>query len=90
MNELTEAMVVTIKDAAKKMRGADRRAFEAQVVLDYLGGDARLAETIFESSRKTVKRGLEELRTGIAIPDRPRKKLLKAEVKKSITCTRYS
>lgn len=81
MNELTDAMVVTIKDAAKKMTGADRRAFEAQVVLDYLGGDARLAETVFGWSRKTVKRGLEELRTGVVIPDKPRKKLLKAEVK---------
>ncbi len=51
MNELTEATVVTMKDAAKKMTGANRRAFEAQVVLDYLGGDARLAETVFPAER---------------------------------------
>ncbi len=37
MNELTKAMVVTMKDAAKKMTGANRRAFEAQAALDYLG-----------------------------------------------------
>jgi hypothetical protein len=48
--------------------------------LDYLGGAARLAETVFGWSRKTVKRGIEELRTGVVIPDKPRKKLLKAEV----------
>lgn len=81
MNELSEAMVVTMKDAAKKMTGPKRRAFEAQAVLDHLGGDARLAETVFGWSRKTVKRGIEELRTGVVIPDKPRKKLLKAEVK---------
>lgn len=39
MNELTETMVATIKAAAKKMTGANRRAFEAQAALDYLGGD---------------------------------------------------
>jgi len=81
MNELSKAMVVTMKDAAKKMTGANRRAFEAQAALDYLGGDARLAETVFGWSRKTVKRGIEELQTGVEIPDKPRKKLLKAEVK---------
>ncbi|VAX36210.1 hypothetical protein MNBD_PLANCTO02-499, partial [hydrothermal vent metagenome] len=52
MNELSEAMVVTMKNAAGKMTGANRRAFEAQVVLDYLGGDARLAETVLGWSRK--------------------------------------
>ena len=81
MNELTEAMVETIKAAAKKMSGADRRAFEAQVTLDYLGGDARLAETVFGWSRQTVRKGLEELRTGIVIPDQPRQAVRKTEEK---------
>ncbi len=82
MNELTEAMVKTIKEAAKKMTGANRRAFEAQVALDYLGGDPRLAETVFGWSCKTVSKGLEELRTGVVIPDQPRRAVRKTEEKK--------
>lgn len=81
MNELTEAMVKTIKAAAKKMAGANRRAFEAQAALDYLGGDSRLAETVFGWSRKTVSKGLEELRTGVVIPDLPRNAVRKTEEK---------
>jgi len=67
MNELTEAMVVTIKAAAMKMTGANRREFEAQATLDYLGGDSRLAETVFGWSRKTVSKGLEELRRRVTL-----------------------
>ena len=81
MNELTEAMVKTIKEAAKKMTGTNRRAFEAQTALDYLGGDPRLAETVFGWSRKTVSKGLEELRTGVVIPDQPRDAVRKTEEK---------
>jgi len=81
MNELTEAMVKTIKAAAKNMTGSSRRVFEAQVALDYLGGDSRLAETVFGWSRKAVRRGLEELRTGIIIPDLPRNAVRKTEEK---------
>jgi len=36
MSELTDQPMATIKDAAKKLTGAKRRAFQAQVVLDYL------------------------------------------------------
>jgi len=81
MNELSEAMVVTMKDAAKKMTGANRRAFEAQATLDYLEGDARLAETVFGWNRGTVKKGIEELQTGVVIADKPRRKMIKAELK---------
>lgn len=65
MNELTDQHIATIKDAASKLTGADRRAFQAQVALDYLEGSARRAETIFGWSRQTVELGLNELRTGI-------------------------
>lgn len=81
MNELTESMVKTIKEAAKKMTGANRRAFEAQATLDYLGEDSRLAETVFGWSRKTVRKGLEELRMGIVIADLPRVAVRKTEEK---------
>jgi len=67
--ELTEAVVATIKDAASKLTGAKRRAFQAQVAIDYLDGSARRAERVFGWGRHTVEVGLEELRTGIARPD---------------------
>lgn len=65
MNELTRKHINTIKDAAKKLAGAKRRAFQAQVALDYLNGNVRRAEEIFGWSRQTVILGLNELRTGI-------------------------
>lgn len=69
MNELTEQQIMTMKDAARKLTGVKRRAFQAQVTLDYLDGSARRAETVFGWFRKTVKLGLNELRTGITCVD---------------------
>jgi len=65
MNELTDQHVATIKDAASKLTGASRRAFQAKVALDYFEGSGRRAERVFGWSRKTVELGLNELRTGI-------------------------
>lgn len=69
MNELTQRHIATINDAARKLTGSKRRAFEAQVALDYLDGSARRAEQVFGWSRVTVELGLNELRTGIACLD---------------------
>lgn len=65
MNELTERHIATMKDAAKKLTGAQRRAFQAQVALDYLDGNPRRTERVFGWRRETVELGLNELRTGI-------------------------
>ena len=72
MEELTPKIVETIRGAAKELTGAKRREFEAQVSLDYLGGDPQLTETVFGWSRHTVAKGLKERRTGQIIPDAPR------------------
>lgn len=69
MNVLPEPQIATIRDAARKLTGAKRRAFQAQVTLDYLDGSARRAERVFGWSRKTVELGLNELRTGITCVD---------------------
>lgn len=69
MNELKEPHIATIKDAAQKLTGAKRRAFQAQGVLDYLNGSARRAEAVFGWSRRTVILGLHELRTGLTCVD---------------------
>lgn len=65
MIELTEQQIATMTDGARMLTGAKRRAFQAQVTLDYLDGNARRAETVFGWSRRTVELGLNELRTGI-------------------------
>jgi hypothetical protein len=65
MNVLTEQVIASFKDAARKLAGAKRRAFQAQVTLDYLGGNVWKAERVFGWSHPTVTLGLNELRTGI-------------------------
>lgn len=51
--------------AASQMTGAKRRAFQAAMTEKYCQGSARRAESRFKWSRKAVKLGLEERRTGI-------------------------
>jgi Rhodopirellula transposase DDE domain len=65
MNELKEPHIATLKDAAQKLTGAKRRAFQARVALSYCNGSARRAAAGFGWSRRTVSLGLHELRTGI-------------------------
>jgi hypothetical protein len=69
VNQLTVQSLSTIKLAAKKLSGSKRRAFQAQVTKDYLGGSGRRAERVFGWSRTTVEKGLRELETGIVCID---------------------
>ena len=38
MKVLTDEVIASFKDAARKLTGPKRRAFQAQVTLDYLDG----------------------------------------------------
>lgn len=69
MTTLSNQHITSFKDAAKKLTGTKRRAFQAQVTIDYLESNARMAETTFGWCRKTVSLGLNELRTGIVCVD---------------------
>jgi hypothetical protein len=69
MNVLTDKVIASFKDAARKLTGPKRRAFQAQVTLDYLDGSIWKAETVFGWSHHTVALGLNELRTGITCLD---------------------
>ena len=60
----------TIKHAASLLSGAERRAFQAQAVLDHCNGNLSQAKTLFGWHQKTVRRGLLERKKGKAIPDR--------------------
>ncbi len=63
--KLADSIISTLKDAAGKLVGPKRRAFQAQVALDYLEDCPRRSERVFGWGRHTVEPGLNELRTGI-------------------------
>jgi len=65
MEILTDEVIASFQDAARKLTGPKRRAFEAQVTLDYLDGNIWKAEKVFGWSHHTVALGLNELRTGL-------------------------
>lgn len=62
---LDVAHIEDIKMAASKMRGAERRSFQAAMSLKYCRGNPRQTEQIFGWNRNTVSLGLHEKRTGI-------------------------
>lgn len=61
---LTDSVKATFKDAARKLTGAQKRAFTAQVALDYFEGSARKTERALGWGRVSVQRGLEALASG--------------------------
>ena len=63
--EITTKVKSVIKNAAKKLTGYKRRAFQAQTTLDLLDGNARQAERVFGWGRKTVTKGLHERQSGL-------------------------
>ena len=69
MTLLSTQIIATIKDASKKLTGAKRRRFQAQVTIDYLNAKPYLAEKTFGWDRRTVALGLNELRSGMVCVD---------------------
>ena len=59
----------TFRDAARKLTGAKKRAFTAQVALDYFDGSARKTERELGWDRVSDQRGLDSLKTGIEYVD---------------------
>ena len=96
---LDQKIINTINHAASLLSGAARRAFQAQVVLDYCNGSLSHAKTLFGWHLKTLRRALLEREKGEPIPDRAgrgRKKLterlpmLQADIRELVdpnTCT---
>src|ERR687886_2657647 len=62
---LSPSQVADLRLAASKMTGPTRRAFEAEMMLNYCGGNPLMAEAVFGWGRQTVALGLAERRTGI-------------------------
>ncbi len=69
VTELTEKIKSSLKDAAKKLTGFKKRAFMAQVTIDYFNSSPRRAETALGWSRQAIATGLKELETGIICVD---------------------
>jgi Rhodopirellula transposase DDE domain len=59
----------TFKDAAKKLTGHKKRAFQAKVAEDYFESSARKTETELGWCRHSIQLGLHERRTGILCED---------------------
>ena len=66
---LTEAVKATFKDAARQLTGAEKRAFTAQVALDYFEGSARKTERALGWGRVSIQRGLDTLASGVPDAD---------------------
>ena len=64
-HKLTTSQIEDLRLAARKMKGASRRAFQAEMCLKYCEGNARYAETLWGWGRHTVELGLSEKRSGI-------------------------
>ncbi len=62
---LSPEQITDLRQAASKMCGPTRRAFQAEMVLKYCQGNCRYGETMLGWGRKTIETGLGEKRTGI-------------------------
>lgn len=62
---LSSSQIADLCLAASKLRGVERRSFQAEMTLKYCKGSARLAERVFGWGRASVGVGLAEKRTGI-------------------------
>ena len=61
----SSAQIADLRLASSKMTGATRRAFQAEMTLQYCAGHARLAEAVCGWGRHPMALGLAERRTGV-------------------------
>jgi hypothetical protein len=64
MKILDEKIIQIYKETSNTLTGSDRRAFQAKIANEYLGGKPTRAESVFGWGRSTVELGLKELETG--------------------------
>jgi hypothetical protein len=66
---LDDKIKATLKDAARKLTGQNKRDLMAKVAEDYFEGSARKTETVLGWNRTSVQLGLHERRSGITCVD---------------------
>jgi len=69
INEISDTLKSIIKNTAKKLSGAAKREYVAEITIELLDGSARKAESELGWSRKMVDKGMMELTTGIRCMD---------------------
>lgn len=69
MLELTTSIKAMLKEAAAALGGASRRRFMARLVEELGEGGQRAAQRELGWDRDTIRKGQQELRTGVEIPD---------------------
>jgi hypothetical protein len=62
---LSSLQIGDLRLAVSKLRGVERRSFQAEMTVKYCKGSARMAEGVFGWGRESVEVGLAEKRTGI-------------------------
>jgi hypothetical protein len=67
--ELTKSRKTWLKETAKALRGSERRVFMARTVRELGNGGQRTAERELGWNRGTIRKGEEELESGIAYVD---------------------
>lgn len=67
--ELTEAVKALLQEAARALRGSERRRFLARTVRELGPGGQRRAERELGWSRVTIRKGQRELTSGVACVD---------------------
>ena len=82
MTAATEPLEKLIRSAARRLKGHQRRLFQAEVADRLCGGNPRAAERRFGWSRQAVATGLREAQAGIrCVENFPARGKLPAEVK---------
>ncbi len=69
MKAMCEKVRSVIKSASEKLTGRKRRAYQAEVTMNFFGGSARRAEKEMGRGRETVRKGIREAETGIRCSD---------------------
>lgn len=67
--ELTDALKSLLKETATQLKGAAKRRFQAQTVMGLGPGGQLIAQNEMGWDRKTIRKGIKELTTGITCVD---------------------
>ena len=67
--ELTDSLKNLLRETVLQLKGAARRRFMAQTVLELGYGGQSLAEQELGWNRKTIRKGIRELKSGITCID---------------------
>jgi uncharacterized membrane protein YccC len=67
--ELTDSLKSLLKETATQLKGSARRRFQAQTVISLGNGGQLIAQNELGWDRKTIRKGIKELTTGITCVD---------------------